>query len=263
MTSIVINTKNIKGIGELPLAVLILTQCILFGLESKLENHSILNFLQLSIDWIFFGDLIIRMRSRGWQYLCSPLNIFDTIIIIVSVVGHLFASDIQTFTALRVIRLLRMFRVLSFTPHVEHIIRGIGRALKASRGVFLMLIVLVTFFSILGYLLFRTSIPSHFSDPLLASYTVFSLFTVEGWNELPSLVTDSSFDYYLIRGYVISVIIFGSFFALSLANAIFIDEMVMDNNSELEKRVERLILLVEEQNKQIESLKRSHDYQSK
>lgn len=244
-----------RRMREVTLSLLILVQCLLFGLESKFESYSILTFLQFSIDWIFLGDLLIRVKDNGKRYWKAPLNIIDAFIVIASVVGHFIVSDAQTLTALRVIRLLRMFRILSFVPHIENIIQGVARALRASKGVFLMLAILLTFFSILGYLLFRTSIPSHFADPLLSGYTVFSLFTVEGWNEVPALVTGGTLDYYLIRAYVISVIVFGSFFALSLANAIFIDEMVMDNNAELEERMDKLIAVVELQNRQISDLK--------
>ena len=117
-----------------------------------------------------------------------------------------------------------------------------------------MLLILLVFFSTLGYLLFSISIPSHFADPLIAGYTVFSLFTVEAWNEVPTLTAPDTLEYYMIRGYVIAVIVFGSFFALSLANAIFIDEMVMDNNSDLEMKLEKLILIVESQSKQLKEI---------
>lgn len=255
MTSSVLQIKKMKGIGELPLSLLILLQCIIFAIEVKVDDKELMTAIQIAIDGLFLVDLFYRVRCTGKAYWKSVFNTVDASIVIISIAGHLFAPGIQSITALRVVRLLRMFRILKLIPNVEHILVGIGRALKASRGVFLMLLILLVFFSILGYLLFRTSIPSHFADPLIASYTVFSLFTVEGWNEVPSLVAIGTLDYYLIRGYVISVIVFGSFFALSLANAIFIDEMVMDNNTDLESKVDKLTSVVEHQSKQIEELK--------
>lgn len=246
---------RVKGIGELPLSFLILFQCLLFVFESYFTDEQSLFYAQFAIDCIFLIDLLIKVRLSGITFFRKPINIFDSIIVLTSFVCHLVVDNSHTITALRVVRLLRLFKLLSFVPNVDHIVNGIGRAVKASKGVFLMLSVLVIFFSILGYLLFRNTIPSHFADPILASYTVFSLFTVEGWNEIPTLVAPDTIDYYLTRAYVIAVIIFGSFFALSLANAIFIDEMVMDNNDDVEMRLKELTSLVEKQSNQIEDLK--------
>ena len=245
-----------KGIGELPLSFLIFLQCLLFVFESYFTDDQSLSYAQFAIDCIFLIDLLIKVKNSGVNFFNKPVNIFDSIIVITSFACHIVVDDSHTITALRILRLLRLFKLLSFIPNVDHIAHGIGRALKASKGVFLMLSVLVIFFSILGYLLFRNTIPSHFSDPILAGYTVFSLFTVEGWNEIPTLATPGTIDYYLTRAYVIAVIVFGSFFALSLANAIFIDEMVMDNNDDVEMRLKELTSLVEKQSNQIEDLKK-------
>ncbi|MCG9233488.1 ion transporter [Vibrio harveyi] len=244
-----------RGIGDVTLSFLILVQCFLFVVETSLKNAELVSVVQITIDALFVLDLCGRIAGTGRAYWRSMFNVVDAAIVVISVVGHAFAPGLQSLTALRVIRLMRMFRILRLIPNIDHILRGIARALRASRGVFLMLLILLIFFSILGYLLFRTTIPSHFADPLIASYTVFSLFTVEGWNEVPSLVATNTLDYYLIRAYVIAVIIFGSFFALSLANAIFIDEMVMDNNSDLENQIDRLTYIVEKQSRQLEELK--------
>ncbi len=254
---ILTRTHNIKGIEELPLSLLILLQCLLFWVESHIPNSHIINSFQIIIDWLFLIDLGIKSKAIGKEYWKSPLNIFDAAIVLISIASHVVLEQSQTLTALRVLRLLRLFRIMRLIPNFEHIAIGIKRALKASRGVFLMLAILITFFSILGYLLFSNTIPSHFADPMLSSYTVFSLFTVEGWNEIPSLVERDTIDYYLVRAYVISVIVFGSFFALSLANAIFIDEMVIDNNNELEEKIDNLTNLINTQNKQIEELNKA------
>lgn len=244
-----------KELNGAVLGGLIVLQCVLFTIASKVENNLYIQCIQLIIDIIFLLDLIAKIYARKRSYWRVPVNMLDACVVVLSLLGHFIFNDAQAITALRVIRLFRLFRILKLIPNFEQISNGISQAVKASRGVFLMLLVLLSFFSVLGFLLFKESIPSHFADPLLASYTVFSLFTVEGWNELPSLVTTDSIDYYLIRAYVISVIIFGSFFALSLANAIFIDEMVMDNNIELEKKLDGLTLQIEKQNQEIKELK--------
>jgi voltage-gated sodium channel len=44
----------------------------------------------------------------------------------------------------------------------------------------------------------------------------------------------------MTRFYFAIVVVLGGIFGMSLANAVFIDEMMMDNNEELEKKVDLL-----------------------
>ncbi|TKB52752.1 ion transporter [Ferrimonas aestuarii] len=254
MNAIISRVREYRGLSEQALCTLIVVQCVLLVVDKTVNNALAVESIQVVIDLLFLIDLGVKINKYGVEYFKKPMNVADLFIVLLSVAGHFFVADAQALTALRIIRLLRMLRILSLIPHVESVVSGVGRSIKASRGVFLMLLVLLTFFSVCGYLLFHNVLPSHFSDPFVASYTVFSLFTVEGWNEVPALVQQGSLDYYLIRAYVIAVIVFGSFFALSLANAIFIDEMVLDNNHELEVRIEGLTHTIEKQNQQIQQL---------
>nr|WP_086939887.1 ion transporter [Thaumasiovibrio occultus] len=250
-----LNRIRFSGLSDSQLSVLIVFQCALLVLDNKLAAGNWIFALQLLIEVVFVVDIVMKARRHGWRYWRSPLNVFDALIVFTSIACHFFLpATTQSYSALRVIRLLRLFKIVKLIPNAEHIVSGVGRAVKASRGVFLMLVVLLVFFSMLGFILFGQVLPQYFGDPILASYTVFSLFTVEGWNEIPNAVTSYTIFFYLIRAYVIAVIIFGSFFALSLANAIFIDEMVMDNNEALEQRIDELTALVKQQNAAIEAL---------
>ena len=239
------------------ISTLIIFQCGLFLLEGGIGwgNKELINYLQFSIDIIFLIEVVYRFKVLGSKFFKSYWNIFDVFLIVASLIFFVLPnSTTSTLTILRVFRLIKLLRIIPLIPNFEKILKGVARAVKASRAIFIMLFVLIFFFSILGYVLFSGTIPQHFSDPLISAYTVFSLFTVEGWNEIPTTVAANSIDYYLIRAYVIAVIVFGSFFALSLANAIFIDEMVLDNNEELEGKIELLSRKVEHQSIQIESL---------
>jgi voltage-gated sodium channel len=74
-------------------------------------------------------------------------------------------------------------------------------------------------------------------------YSIFQLFTLEGWNEIPAAIvstTDSRVMIGMTRFYFAIVVVLGGIFGMSLANAVFIDEMMMDNNEELEKKVDLL-----------------------
>lgn len=237
--------------------VLIIIQCTLFVVEGFLDKSysSIIGNTQLGIDLFFALDIGLRIKARGKSFFKSSLNVIDFFLVLSSIVLFFgLSGNSVTLTVLRVFRLFRLLKIILLVPNSGHIVKGVIRSIKASRAIFVILSILIFFFSILGYLLFSEVLPAYFSDPVVSAYTVFTLFTVEGWQNIPTAVAEDSPYYYIIRLYIGIVIVFGSFFALSLANAIFIDEMVMDNNEELENKVDELKQLLDDQSNQIKLL---------
>ena len=91
--------------------------------------------------------------------------------------------------------------------------------------------------------LFGDVAPKHFGDPLKSAYTLFKVFTVEGWYEIPEEMAANGEDgglVNMVRGYFVFAVFTGGILGLSLANAVFVDEMIADNNDRLEKMVTNL-----------------------
>jgi voltage-gated sodium channel len=98
--------------------------------------------------------------------------------------------------------------------------------------------------------MFRELAPEYFKDPLLALYSIFKVFTVEGWFEIPDTIAARASETvaFFVRIYFIIILFFGGIFGLSLVNSIFVDSMISDNNDEIErklvemdKKIERLL----------------------
>ena len=157
--------------------------------------------------------------------------------------------DVSFLLVFRLARLIRLLRFLSFVPNVGKILEGLGRALRASVFVLLILFVLNFILSLFTCHLYATVAPEFFGNPIISSYTIFQLFTMEGWNEIPAVIaqrTETPFLAGLTRFYFVMIVLFGGVFGLSLANAIFVDEMLVDNNDALEAKIDRLQKQVEE-----------------
>ena len=84
--------------------------------------------------------------------------------------------------------------------------------------------------------------PTYFADPIISFYSIFKMFTLEGWYEIPEAIAKAQGPYmaFLTRFYFIFVVVTGGIFGLSLVNAIFVDEMVSDNNDVIEAKIDRL-----------------------
>lgn len=144
---------------------------------------------------------------------------------------------------LRMGRFLRFIRVMRFMPNAAHIWKGIVRALQASVGVFAVLLGLNLILAMGANLLFGDSMPEYFGNPIISAYTLFKVFTVEGWYEIPDLLAEGGApmaQVWTMRLYFILTVLMGGILGLSLANAVFVDEMTTDNNDELEEMVAEL-----------------------
>lgn len=203
----------------------------------------------------FLVEAWLKVRWQGWpQYWRSSWNRFDLTVVVISMPALLGPfMDLQEFAfvlILRLGRLFRLFRVLRFIPNLDHLVSGVRRALRASIGVFLALLLINLILSVMATLLFRDLDAEHFGNPVTAGYSIFQVFTVEGWNEIAEgLVERATGDPAMdprwvvvtVRLFFAVAVVVGGILGLSLANAVFVDEMMMDNNDVLEAKVDALM----------------------
>ena len=65
---------------------------------------------------------------------------------------------------------------------------------------------------------------------------MFKVFTVEGWFTIPDEIAAAAASPvvgWAVRGFFAFAVTTGGILGLSMANAVFVDEMVMDNNRDL------------------------------
>lgn len=203
----------------------------------------------------FLAEAVIKIGASGWRrYWASSWNRFDFLIVVISLpalAGPILGSqDFAFILILRLGRLFRLFRVLAFIPNLDHLVLGIRRALKASVGVFLALLLAILILAVGASLLFRDVDPENFGNPLVSAYSVFKVFTVEGWHEIPEHLEERAAESGIVsnprrfslmaRGFFMMAVFIGGILGLSLANAVFVDEMMMDNTQDLERKVDLL-----------------------
>jgi voltage-gated sodium channel len=231
------------------LMAIILNSMVIFALYfPSLADVQWLEWVDHFFILLFLVEAIVKIYTYGWQqYWSSSWNRFDFVIVMGSLptvlTGFLPVPDTSLLIVLRLFRLLRLVRFLRFIPDIGKIITGLGRALKASVFVILALFFLNVLLSLVTCQLYGNIAPEYFGNPLTAAYSIFQLFTVEGWNEIASVTADKLEHPGLVgltRFYFVIVVLLGGIFGMSLANAVFVDEMTMDNNDELESKIDQL-----------------------
>ena len=192
----------------------------------------------------FIIEAILKVGAWGWRdYWVSGWNRLDLLVVVLSLpvlaTPWLSQTPFEAVLLLRLGRLFRMFRLMRFIPDRDHLAQGIVRSLKASVGLLVALALVNVVLALGANMLFGEISPDHFGNPVRALYSMFKIFTIEGWYEVPDQMaagvggTMAS----LIRGYFVVAVLVGGILGVSLANAVFVDQMMLDNTDALEADV--------------------------
>jgi voltage-gated sodium channel len=238
-------------IDETVVIVIILINTVALFMLASAELAEAQADLWFALDYAcvvyFVVEAALKIISFGWRgYYDDGWNRMDFYVVVASLpVLATPMVDLRHFSViliLRMGRLFRMFRLLRFIPDRHRLAAGIKRSLKASLGVFLAVLLVNFILAMAASMLFGKFAPEYFGNPLKACYSMFQVFTVEGWYEIPELLAERASDAWAVfaRAYFVFSVFFGGILGLSVVNAVFVDQMILDNNDNLEVRVDKL-----------------------
>jgi voltage-gated sodium channel len=200
--------------------------------------------------FLFVIEAAVKISHWGFgTYIKDRWNVFDFTLVLIalpSIIAFFLPINLVSFEfllTLRVLRVFKFFRVLKFIPRVEELILGVLRAARASLLIVFAFFIFNFIFAILSFSFFSDIAPEYFSNPLIAFYSTFKIFTIEGWYEIPDLIAERSVsDGFAVfaRVYFILLLFGGGIFGLSLINSIFVDTMMSDNSDELVQKMNEM-----------------------
>jgi len=186
---------------------------------------------------IFVLELAIRITAYGRRpqdFFREGWNVFDFVVIMA-----VFVPGVrENATMLRLVRLLRIVRVVSVLPELRTLIRGMVAALPpiGSMGVLALLFLYV--YGMLGWILFGDELPERWGDIGDAMLTLFTVFTLEGWNEvLYEAMEVHSWSWI----FFISFVLLASLLVINILIAIIINAMEDAREAEQREQRQRLI----------------------
>lgn len=197
---------------------------------------------------LFLMEAIVKISTDGWKkYWQSNWNRFDFIVVIIALpslaspfVEHSMATN--AVLALRSMRLFKSFKVIRFIPNIKQLLNGIKLAFRSSLLIIAAGIVLLFIFSILSSAIFGSMAPEYFGNPGISLYSIFRLFSIEGWYEMPDAIArNSSSGWGIFARIYFSILVFlGGMIGMSLVTSIFVDTMAGDNNDEVLKKLDKI-----------------------
>lgn len=230
------------------LVLVLINTSIIFISGFKLNQEGILLIIDTFFTLLFLFEAVVKIHVQKFSgYWADGWNRFDFILVLLALPScvNLFGEVLPStgiFLSLRTMRAFKSFRLIKFVPNIDKIIKGIQMAFRASFIVTIGLIVLLLVVSIITTFLFGGFAPEYFGNPALSVYSIFRLFTIEGWYEMPEAIAiNAGAGMAVIARIYFSILLFlGGILGMSLVNSIFVDAMAADNNDEVLEKLSQL-----------------------
>ena len=224
MNKILYNLKE-SGIFQFIVISIIILNAITIGVNtydlSKFTTQAI-NYLDYSITVFFVIEILIRFigEPKKLNFFKSGWNIFDTLIVLISLIP---IPNNSSFLLLRLLRVFRVLRIISVIPELKKIIEALLSSVKRVFYVGLLLFIILYIYATIGSILFSTNIPERWGDVGVAMITLFQVLTLSSWDQVMLPLQDV---YWWAWIYFFSFIIICGITMLNLLIAVLVDVVI-------------------------------------
>ncbi|XP_075755907.1 voltage-dependent T-type calcium channel subunit alpha-1H isoform X2 [Pelodiscus sinensis] len=216
--------------------IAILINTLSMGIEYHEQPDELTNALEISnivFTSMFALEMVLKLLAFGiFGYIKNPYNIFDGIIVIISVWEIIGQSD-GGLSVLRTFRLLRVLKLVRFMPALRRQLVVLMKTMDNVATFCMLLMLFIFIFSILGMHLFGCkfslktdtgdTVPDrkNFDSLLWAIVTVFQILTQEDWNVVlyNGMASTSSW----AALYFVALMTFGNYVLFNLLVAILVE----------------------------------------
>ena len=142
---------------------------------------------------LFAIEMTMRLIAENMSYFKQPFNIFDSFIVVSSLLDLIFQMEVgisaaRSFRILRLFRVLRVMRVLRYLDTLKTITLIVLRCIPHVTWVVLMLLTVMSLYAEVGVILFRGKFDfphgqprAHFDNFFYAFVSMFQVLTLDDW----------------------------------------------------------------------------------
>ncbi len=178
--------KLLRGIVEnrffqgFILAVIVFNS-IVFGLQTSQSVMAkcgrLLGVLDQVCLAIFVIELVLKLIVYNWRFPRDGWNIFDFLVVSVS-----FVPDMGMLSSARILRVLRVFKLISGVKQMRVILSAIMKAIPGIAWSGILLLLFYYVYGIIGTVLFGKAFPDWFGSLGASIYSLFQIMTLESWS---------------------------------------------------------------------------------
>lgn len=183
----------------------------------------------LILDWFisafFLTEITIRFfaENRKRNFFKSFWNIFDTVIVAISLIP---ADNTDLALIARLVRVFRVLRMISIIPELRILLVSLVKALPQLGYVMLLMFIIFYIYAAIGSTLFENINPTLWGDITISLLTLFRVMTFEDWTDV---MYETMEVYPLSWIYYLTFIFFTAFAFLNMVIGIVVNVMEQEN----------------------------------
>ncbi|WP_257274373.1 MULTISPECIES: ion transporter [unclassified Endozoicomonas] len=204
-----------------------------YNLPTYLE--STISVLDVGITLFFLVEILIRFfgEENKKNFFKSGWNLFDTLIVIVSLIP---VSDTEMALVGRLIRIFRVLRMISVIPELRLLLNSLLKALPQLGYVMLLMFIIFYIYAAVGSTFFLNINPELWGNISVSMLTLFRVMTFEDWTDV---MYETMTVYPLSWAYYLSFIFFTTFAFLNMIIGIVVN--VLEEERQKVRREEEAV----------------------
>jgi len=193
--------------------------------------HAQIELWNMYFLWIFTAELVLEFFAQGpRRYFSNGWNIFDVI-----VVGLSYIAVSPAISALRTLRVVRVFRLVSAVPQMRRVVEALFGAMPGILASFAILSVVFYIAAVMGTTLFHTD--PGFKDLGASLISLFALSQFDGWGDtIARLQEHNPYAWVFVIGFTI----IAAFAVLNLFIGVIVEAVQAAPQEELKDEIEEV-----------------------
>lgn len=190
--------------------------------------EQVISFLDMGITYFFLVEILLRfiVCEDKKRFFFSGWNVFDTLIVIGSLIP---VYNSQAVLIGRLLRVFRVLRLVSVVPELRSLINALLKAIPQMGYIALLMFILFYIYAAVGTLFFSSINENLWGDVSIAMLTLFRVATFEDWTDVmyeTMAVHPLSWMFYL------SFIFLTAFIFLNMMVGVILEVMTEEQNKE-------------------------------
>jgi voltage-gated sodium channel len=189
---------------------------------------SVIGFLDIGITVFFLIEISIRFTGdpNKSRFFFNCWNLFDTIIVVVSLIP---IEDSELALVGRLIRIFRVLRMISVVPELRILLNSLIKALPQLGYILMLMFIIFYIYAAVGTTFFSSINSVLWGDISISMLTLFRVMTFEDWTDVMYEVMTI---YGYARVYILSFIFLTTFAFLNMVIGIVVNVMENENAAE-------------------------------
>ena len=214
-----------NGIFQAVVISVILLSALVIGAntyEIDPQWRRLISVLDVTITLFFLFEILIRIgaeRKGLWQFFKRGWNVFDFVIVTMSLIP---IEGSQLVLLGRLLRVFRVLRLISIIPELRYLLNALLKAIPRMGYVALLMFIIFYIYGAIGSFLFENINKELWGDVSIAMLTLFRVATFEDWTDV---MYETMAVYPLSWMFYLSFIFLAAFVFLNMMIGVVLDVM--------------------------------------